>query len=206
VALSNLTGLVGNETLVATGIGTFNSKDVATANIVTVNTAALTNGTNGGLASNYTIAAGGTAAARITPASLTITANDQIKLTGTDNPALTLSYDGFVAGESVASLTTPATAATTADTASPAGSYSITASGAVSSNYVFTYVPGTLTVTQSQLPDYLGTLSYLDNIGSDDTPQAWNGVDTDEEEEHLRSNHALLQIREDGIKLPPGVQ
>ncbi|MFH7018315.1 MBG domain-containing protein [Flavobacterium sp. FlaQc-47] len=83
----------------------------------------------------------------VTPAILTITADAQTKTYGSANPALTASYVGFVNGDTAASLTTPPTIATTADTASPVGTYSITASGAVDANYTFNYVDGTLTVT-----------------------------------------------------------
>lgn len=59
-------GLVGSETVSATGSATFNSKDVATANLVTVTSTTLANGANGGLASNYSLASGETVAAGIT--------------------------------------------------------------------------------------------------------------------------------------------
>jgi filamentous hemagglutinin family protein len=70
--LSIASGLVGTETVTATGAGTFNTKDVATANLVTVNSTALADGSNGGLASNYSLASGQTAAATIATKSLTI--------------------------------------------------------------------------------------------------------------------------------------
>ena len=50
-------GLVGTETVTATGTASFNTKDVLTANLVTVNTTALADGTNGGVGSNYSLAA-----------------------------------------------------------------------------------------------------------------------------------------------------
>ena len=74
-------GEVGTETVTATGTATFNTKDVLTANLVTANTNVLANGTNGGLASNYSLATGQTVAANITPASVTIagtTANNKV--------------------------------------------------------------------------------------------------------------------------------
>ena len=64
---------------------------------------------------------------------------------------MTVSYSGFVNGDTAASLTTPPTASTTATTASAVGTYPITASGAASPNYTFTYVNGTLTVTTATL-------------------------------------------------------
>jgi hypothetical protein len=66
-----LQGLVGSETLGRTFTAAFNSKDVASANLVTASSVQLTDGT--GLAANYVLAAGQTAAARITPLSVTVT-------------------------------------------------------------------------------------------------------------------------------------
>jgi energy-converting hydrogenase Eha subunit E len=82
---------------------------------------------------------------------LTITANNQSKPYGAPLPVLTVSYSGFVNGDTAASLTTPPTAATAATATSPAGTYPITASGAVGANYTISYVAGTLTVTPVEL-------------------------------------------------------
>jgi hypothetical protein len=201
VTLSGLTGLVGNETLGVSGTGTFNSTDVATAHTVTVNSANLTNGSNGGLASNYRIAPGGTAAARIKPAALTIAANDQTRPINTPNPSFTASYTGFVAGESAATLTKQPTLSTTADTTSAAGSYAIDVSDAVDPNYTFSYVPGTLIVTNPvPLLDYLGVLSYADDVGSADrNEQEEAGMD----ERFARNNLLLKNL---GMRLPAGVK
>jgi hypothetical protein len=59
---------------------------------------------------------------------------------------LTVSYSGFVNGDTAASLTTAPTVTTTGLATSPAGSYPITASGAADANYTISYVPGALTV------------------------------------------------------------
>jgi hypothetical protein len=91
----------------------------------------------------------GTNAQNVTPAPLTITANNQSKVYGAALPSLTASYSGFVNGDTAASLTTPPTLMTTAMASSPVGSYPITASGAVDSNYSIAYVAGTLTVNQA---------------------------------------------------------
>ena len=65
---------------------------------------------------------------------------------------MTVSYSGFVNGDTAASLTTQPTVTTTATTASPVGTYPITASGATSANYTMSYVNGTLTVVASSGP------------------------------------------------------
>jgi type VI protein secretion system component Hcp len=87
----------------------------------------------------------------VSPAALTITANNQTKVYGAALPALTASYSGFVNGDTTASLTTLPALATTATTASPVGGYAITASGAVDPNYTINYVSGSLTVTPAAL-------------------------------------------------------
>jgi hypothetical protein len=95
---------------------------------------------------NYTIThVAGTLA--VSPAPLIITADDKTKVSGAPNPPLTASYAGFVNGDDAADLDTPVSLTTAATTDSPAGAYSITASGAVDANYSITFVPGTLTVT-----------------------------------------------------------
>jgi Ca2+-binding RTX toxin-like protein len=83
----------------------------------------------------------------VNKATLTITADNKSKALNAALPTLTASYSGFVNGDTPASLTTLPSLTTTATAASPAGSYPITASGAVSSDYDFVYVDGTLTVT-----------------------------------------------------------
>ena len=71
--VGTLTGLVGTETVDVTGVATFNSKDVADANLVTVSGITLTDGANGGLASNYSFTGSQTATAHITARELTVT-------------------------------------------------------------------------------------------------------------------------------------
>jgi hypothetical protein len=105
---------------------------------------------SGAVDSNYTISyTAGTLT--VTPAALTITANNQSKVYGAALPKLTVSYSGFVNGDTSASLTTQPTVTTAAKTSSPVGSYAITASGAVDPNYTISYTAGTLTVTPAPL-------------------------------------------------------
>jgi hypothetical protein len=79
-------------------------------------------------------------------AALTIMADNKTKSAGTDKPPLTATYAGFVNGDTVASLDTPAKLSTSATKSSPAGTYPITVSGASDANYTMTFVNGTLTV------------------------------------------------------------
>jgi uncharacterized repeat protein (TIGR03803 family) len=87
----------------------------------------------------------------VTPAAVTITADDKSKVYGDASPTLTASYAGFVNGDTAASLDTPVSLVTTATAASSVGTYPITTSGAVDANYTITFVAGTLTVTPASL-------------------------------------------------------
>src|SRR5207244_2261942 len=54
----------------------------------------------------------------VTPASLTVSANNASRIYGVANPAFTASYSGFVNGDTAASLTTAPTLSTTATASS----------------------------------------------------------------------------------------
>ena len=81
----------------------------------------------------------------VSPAPLTVTADDKSKYYGDANPVFTVTYSGFVNGEDVTQVTTQPTA-TIATQASWIGRYPIIASGGVATNYTFTYVNGVLDV------------------------------------------------------------
>ena len=82
---------------------------------------------------------------------LTITADSKAMPLGGPLPTLTVSYAGFVNGDNAASLTTQPSLTVPAGASSPAGSYTITASGAVDPNYTIVYVPGILAVGKALL-------------------------------------------------------
>lgn len=84
---------------------------------------------------------------------LIVSADNKTKLQGAANPALTVSYNGFIAGENASNLNTQPVLATTANVASLPGTYPITVGGAVSNNYAITYNNGTLTVQASVITD-----------------------------------------------------
>src|SRR5208283_2835219 len=85
----------------------------------------------------------------VTKAQLTVTAVNKSKKQGAANPALTYTITGFVNGDKSTVVRGKPTLRTTAVKTSPAGSYRIVvALGTLSaSNYDFTLVNGTLTVT-----------------------------------------------------------
>jgi hypothetical protein len=105
---------------------------------------------SGAVDANYTISYGSPGTLTILPASLSITANDTLTYGG-PMPPLALRYTGFVNGDTASSLTTQATVRTTATAASPVGNYPITISGAADSNYLISYVSGTLTIEKADL-------------------------------------------------------
>lgn len=87
-----------------------------------------------------------TAKSTVTKAPLTVTADDQQRKYGADNPVFTAKYDRFVNGEDESVLTTLPTISTTATKLSAPGTYSITVSGGAADNYTINPKPGTLTV------------------------------------------------------------
>jgi hypothetical protein len=87
----------------------------------------------------------------ITPAALTITADNQSMIYGTGLPSLTVHYTGFANGDTAASLSPALTVTTTATATSNVGTYPINATGATDPNYTISYVSGTLTITPAAL-------------------------------------------------------
>ncbi|WAC23209.1 MBG domain-containing protein [Blastomonas sp. SL216] len=111
----------------------------------------------------------------ITKALLTVTADNASREYGLANPTFTGSITGFRNGDT-ASVVSGLTYGSVATTASPIGTYAITGSGATATNYDFSYVPGTLTITRALLtvtadnasreyglanPTFTGTISGL---------------------------------------------
>jgi len=102
----------------------------------------------------------------ITPANLTVTANNVSRPVGTANN-LTYTITGFRNGQTVATsdVTGLPTLSTSATTLSPANPYPITITGGIvptglsSHNYTFSFVNGTLTVTTNY-----GWLGFLQPI------------------------------------------
>lgn len=88
---------------------------------------------------------------RIEPAPLTATADDKSRTYGSRNPALTVSYSGFVNEDNSSVVTQSPMLAASATLHSSVGSYPITLSGGVAANYLFDYVEGTLQVTPAAL-------------------------------------------------------
>jgi len=142
-AVPTVTGLQGFDTV--TGLAeTYDTRNVGTGKTLTVITYTVNDGNAG---ANYTVNTVSSSAGEIDPATLTVTANNESKMCGQPNPALTASYSGFITGEDTNVLTSPAVLSTTATINSTPGAYPITASGVAAANYTVNYGNGMLTVT-----------------------------------------------------------
>lgn len=121
-------GSIAGNTLTFTGVGT-----------VTVSASAAANGSYAAGSASFNVV--------VTPAPLTITVANANRVAGAQNPAFSSTASGLVNGDTLGG-TIRVTYLTTATTASPAGSYPISATvyGTAAGNYSVTIVHGTLTV------------------------------------------------------------
>jgi hypothetical protein len=123
----------------------------------------------------------------ITPAPLTVTADNATKVYGEANPAFTVHYSSFVLGQDESVLGGSLSFTTPADATSPVTGYAVTPGGLTSTNYAITFMGGTLTVTRAPLSPvvtiqnkvYDGTTSatvatygVTGRVGSDDVTTA----------------------------------
>ena len=126
----------------------FDTKDVGNGTKTLIPTGSVVDGNNG---NNYAVTFVNYTGGTITPAPLSITANNKSNVYGySPLPTLDATYFGFVASEGPGDLAGGLLCTTTAVVLSPApGPYPITCSGQTSTNYDITYKPGQLTVTQA---------------------------------------------------------
>lgn len=103
----------------------------------------------------------------INKAQLTVSAQNVTRTFGTNNPTLTLSYSGFVNGETSAGLDQLPEASTIATATSNAGSYEITVAGGIDNNYILARNTGTLTITKA---DQTITFQPIEDKVVDDAP------------------------------------
>jgi hypothetical protein len=113
-------------------------------------------------AGNYAITPSGAEAQNYTfayqPGTLTIQKrnlrvipDNALRVYGNTNPAFTLSYAGFVNGNTAADIAIKPTASTSATIYSNVGEYDIRCSGGNATNYSFTYETGSLTIEKANL-------------------------------------------------------
>jgi hypothetical protein len=178
-------------------IASFSDATSGTGKVVNVTGLGLTGNDSG----NYTNNPAGTLQANISPAVLTVSANDTNRAFGSPNPPFTASYAGFVNGEGTFVFSGSPAFSTTADlTSSVEGSpyvIQVSAGTLTAANYGFVFVPGKLTITAgtvqlqkivSILPLPGGTLSlecagaagqsYLLQISPTFLPGSWKTIAT----------------------------
>ncbi|NTV15160.1 MAG: hypothetical protein HGA96_14715, partial [Desulfobulbaceae bacterium] len=126
-------------------------------------------------AANYTISYTG-ASLTINKATLTITADAKSKAYSTANPVLSATTSGLVNGDTAGVISGTPGLSTTATTASGAGSYPITVTSGTlaATNYNFTYVNGTLTITKAALA--VTAAAQSKSYGSVDPALTWSAT------------------------------
>ena len=155
-----ITGFInGEDTNVLSGLPDIHTDATNTSTVAgSPYTIAVTNGTLVATNNNYDFAFVD-GALTVTPAPLTVTADNQSKVYGDAVPALTATITGFVNGEDTNVLSGAPDLSTTATATSPvAGSpytISVTNGTLMATNYDFAFVSGTLTVTTASVTGHI---------------------------------------------------
>lgn len=109
-----------------------------------------------------------TATIEVTPAPLTVTANDVSRAFSAANPEFSVTFNGFVNGDSATVITSPVTFQTDGVNGANAGSYPLTPVGGTAANYALTLVPGTVTITKESATISIGNTEQI----ADGTPRS----------------------------------
>ena len=145
-----LNGLLPADVGLVTLVGTGNFLDVNVGTGITVTAAATLSGAQAG---NYSLTQPSGLTGDITPATLTVTANNATRAVGASDPTFTYTITGYVNGEDEVSagLSGSALLTTTATNVSPEGAYPIDCdlNDLAAANYSFTAADGTLYVVGS---------------------------------------------------------
>ena len=176
-SISNLAP--GQSLTVTKTVGTYNSKDVPTANNVSTTLVSgdfsAGPGTN---LNNYNLPTSAAGAGHITAKSLAITADDKSFLFGSPLATFTASFNAFASGESVANLSGTLTftiknslnVAVPYNGSTPASTYTIVPSGVTSTNYNISFVNGTLTIGAWTLT------GFYQPVDMSTTAIVWNSI------------------------------
>jgi hypothetical protein len=99
--------------------------------------------------SNYSAATSVQRTFAVAQAALTVTANNASRVYGASNPTFSYTITGYVNGDTSSVVSGTATETTTATTSSAVGTYPITfaTESLTATNYTFSYVSGTLTIS-----------------------------------------------------------
>jgi hypothetical protein len=156
-----LTGVLSGDTVTCTAAsGAFGNANAGIGKTVTASGITIA----GASAANYTAPTTATTTAKITPAVLTVTANNVTRPFGYPNPVFTASFSGFITGDTLANSVAGSPSLTTdATTLSSIGTYVITAAigSLASQNYTFVFVNGLLTVSTAPSISLKKTASLL---------------------------------------------
>jgi large repetitive protein len=117
---------------------------------------------------NYTISFTGNTLA-ITPVQLSITADSKSKTFSTPDPVFTVTYDGFVKGDTASAL--GGVLSITRVPGESVGNYTITPAGLTSTNYTVSFNTGTLTITAPA-----SIILSLERAGAASIVLTWNAV------------------------------
>ncbi len=200
---------VGNETVTLSGSGVLNDKNVGTQKPFGLGTLALGNGSNGGLAGNYTLA-GGTDQLTVTPAALSVTGTtaDNKVYDATTNATLHNSALNGVFSGDVVTLTNTANGTFASPNVNDgiAVSTSFGLSGADAGNYTLTQPTGVTANITPYVLNLQGTRVYDGTVVAAPTLFGNNGVLTGVAGETLTlSGSGVLSSPNVGTQVPFGV-
>jgi hypothetical protein len=107
------------------------------------------------------------------------------RIYGDANPAFTLSYSGFVNGNTEADITVAPTASTTTTIGSNVGAYPIIISGGKTTNYDFNYTNGILTINKAPLTIQVQDIQRSQSEDNQSFTLLYSGFKNDEDESVL---------------------
>ncbi|WP_221262226.1 YDG domain-containing protein, partial [Rhodanobacter sp. ANJX3] len=158
-----ISGLVGNETVVLSGVGQVGDKNVGTDKpFANLDTLALADGSNGGLAGNYTLV-GGTDTLTITPATLTVAGTTVGTKTYDGNTTASLggsTLKGLLGSDSVALGNDATGTFASANAGTESVTTGMTIGGTDAGNYIIVQPSGLVGTINPYVLDLSGTRVY----------------------------------------------
>ena len=138
-----------------------------------------------GVPKNYDLGEITSGTLTITPAPLTIKANNATRQYFNENPTFSYTCSGFMNNDNESVLSPAPTLSTTAIQSSNVGTYEISVEGASSPNYSVSHVNGTLTISPRTLKASVGNYSRLYNEENPEFEVLYSGFVGDEDESVL---------------------
>lgn len=140
-----------------------------------------------GVPTNYNMGEIAAGSLRITPAPLTIKANNAARQYYSEEPSFSYTCSGFVNGDNESVLSPAPCLTTSATLTSNVGTYEIKVSDASSSNYSVSFLNGTLTITPRTLVASVGNYSRVYNEDNPYFEVKYDGFVGNEDENALSS-------------------